>query len=555
MFARRGTAISSKIPLHFALLVLVALVLLGLFLAVGRGIGAPPTPPPSLLPSLIFSTATPVSETQCANCHSKPGDFKNDRLIFKHAEHIKYDCSACHPEFPHSQTGLKKPRMDLCFACHGMNHGVQGTLAKGNCEACHPPTAPRVPSDHTVSWKTSEHKSVSAEQLRNCQMCHASNFCEACHAANGVKSRPISTYIFEPVLPALAQPGVSFSVNQVVSMSQCAFCHPNIDGFKNASLIFNHNVHLVRSISCDRCHTLFPHRRGRTEKPPMQLCYGCHGIVHNGVKVATDACGACHPQGTNLVPNAHSDEFKTKSHPDSAKKNLANCEMCHQPSFCANCHTSKQIIAKDHGMGKYENKEVRGKWRKVHGKEATAKENCWVCHNKQYCDNCHKTDVPHAVTWLGTHGKLSKGQGRECNKCHQTKTTCQECHHGKVKSAKLTKENCTNCHELYANDFKVIINQAQQYKAARGGQLTPEESRFYRGYSVHAAHFEMTNTTPFVCERCHGETIKQGAGNYQFRTLCARCHGAYANGKLIAKFDIPELCFRCHQEKRGMLPP
>lgn len=467
---------------------------------------------------------------------------------------MTYACGSCHTEFPHSPEGLKKPPMDLCFTCHGLNHGVQGSIASGKCETCHPPEASRVPTNHTQAWQTSAHKTEPVEKLRTCGTCHVPNFCESCHAANGIKARSLSTYISESVIPAGQQPGITFTINQLASMSQCAYCHPNIDGFRNSNLIFKHDVHLVRNVSCDRCHTIFPHTEGRTEKPPMVLCYGCHGVVHGGRVVATEACASCHPQGMNLMPKNHTEEFKTSAHPKDARRKLADCEMCHKPTFCADCHTTKQIVAKDHGMGKYENREVRGKWRKIHGKEATAKENCWVCHNQSYCNDCHKTEIPHAVTWLGTHGKLSKGKARECNKCHQSKTTCQECHHGSVKASRLTKENCTRCHEALKFDFKDIYRQGQQLKATQGGRLTPEDSRFYRGFSVHAAHFEMTNTQPFVCERCHGDTIKQGTENYQFRVLCARCHGAYQNGKLIAKFDIPELCFRCHAEKRGLVP-
>ncbi len=566
MFSRRGATISSRAPFYLALAIALAASVLAIASLSAMGETDKNAPI-----QLSFSTASPISDSQCSFCHGVPGDFVSDRLTFKHAKHFAYRCSACHTEFPHSPDGLKKPTMDLCFSCHGLNHGVQGTFADGKCEKCHPPTAPKVPSNHTDSWKASDHKAASLDGLRTCGMCHDPKSCEDCHAANGVSVKRIQTsaavpnwtsnFIFEPVTAFAAQEGVTISVGQVASMSQCAPCHPNIDGFRNPNLIFKHDVHLSRSISCDRCHTAFPHSgevrdgKARTEKPPMELCYGCHGIVHSDLKVAADDCGVCHPQGMNLVPSSHTDDFKSRTHPDEAKKKLAICEMCHQPSFCANCHTAKQVIAKSHGMGKYENKEVRTKWRKIHGKEAMAKEDCWVCHSKQYCFDCHKTEIPHSVTWLGVHGKLAKGQERQCNKCHQDKTTCQECHHGNVKASKLTKQNCIRCHELYRYDFKTIYAMAQKQKAAQGGVLSPEDSRYYRGYSVHSAHFEMTNTPPFVCERCHGDTIKQGAQYYPFNTLCARCHGAYQNGKLIAKFDIPELCFRCHVEKRGLVPP
>ncbi|MHB0976196.1 MAG: cytochrome c3 family protein [Candidatus Aquicultorales bacterium] len=549
MFARRGTDEHSRVlPYLPALLILTFGIVLGVSLIAG-GAGAPA--------GLSFSTASPISASQCAACHGNPGDFKNDRLIFKHAAHITYACSICHLEFPHSQDGLKKPQMDLCFSCHGLNHGVQGAIAGSKCDTCHPGTAPKIPSTHTAAWKTSQHKDVPADKLRTCGMCHRPTMCKDCHEANGIKGyTDVKTFVFETITPAKPQPGSLFSVSDLVSMAQCTFCHPNIDGFKNPKLIFKHDIHLVRNVSCDRCHTAFPHGAGttKTQKPPMELCYGCHGVSHSGVEVATVECKACHPAGMNLVPATHTEAFKTKNHPKDVKNNLKMCEMCHQAAFCRECHTANTIIAKNHGMGKDDNKEVRTKWRKVHGKESTAKDDCGVCHSKQYCADCHKTEIPHAVTWLGTHGKLSKNKERECNKCHQTETSCQECHHGDVKSSRLTKENCIRCHDLYIYNFKTIYGQAQTEKALKGA-LSPEDSRFYRGYSVHAAHFEMTNTNPFACERCHGDKIKQGAQYYSFRILCARCHGAYQNGKLIAKFDIPELCFRCHTDMKGLIGP
>jgi hypothetical protein len=59
----------------------------------------------------------------------------------------------------------------------------------------------------------------------------------------------------------------------------------------------------------------------------------------------------------------------------------------------------------------------------------------------------------------------------------------------------------------------------------------------------------MTQTPPFACYKCHGETIRSGSQYYSFDQICYKCHGVWRRGKLVAKWPGKELCYRCHERK------
>jgi hypothetical protein len=515
---------------------------------------------PVLLPIQI-NTAQPITIWQCRFCHEMPGDYRSKKLKFRHVVHVRISCNQCHREFPHQPSGSKRPTMDICFSCHAMIHGPQAALAGSRCDLCHPKDFPKVPSNHGRWFRQTGHRLVQGKALRNCQMCHTRTFCEECHRKKGVAARPVEEYFFESTILSLPRLGYIFNITAEQSMSNCGICHGNIDAFKNPNLIFKHDLHLKRGFSCDRCHVVFPHytrsnisdeakqamaddlirwkvgRSGITAKPSMRVCYGCHALIHsNQGLVATGKCNACHPRSFNLVPSNHGRWFRQTGHKNAAEVDLSGCEMCHPASFCERCHSVRKVKPQDH--------QIRDQWRVRHGRVFAKKENCVICHKQSYCDDCHKTKIPHEVTWLAKHFKVARTSPvarAQCNMCHSQKRSCQDCHHGYPTRQKLTRENCVRCHAILRKNFREIYQI---------GRLLPKGSpgrRTYRSFSVHQAHFEMTNTPPFTCDKCHDKVIKHGAENYPFKPLCGRCHGAYKRGKLIAKFRADgELCLRCH---------
>jgi len=274
-----------------------------------------------------------------------------------------------------------------------------------------------------------------------------------------------------------------------VYLSKCVPCHRNLDAWKNPGLIFNHPVHLKRGFQCKACHLVFAHQLGgKIVKPPMDVCYDCHSLRHSekGL-VASEDCGFCHPKDFNLKPPNHTGEFEASKHKERAKTDVKYC------------------------MQEY-----------PEGLEA-----CIICHDDAFCTKCHVTAMPHPILWAGTH-KEAKAYKADSSICHADRTFCQNCHH-KFEHNLLVQENCDRCHPEYKIPFVAISN---------------------KGFKIHKAHFELTQTTPFDCPACHSlfNKFPKGTGCYSFE-VCFQCHGIRKDGRLIAKWWGEDLCYFCHGKR------
>ncbi len=313
-----------------------------------------------------------------------------------------------------------------------------------------------------------------------------------------------------------------------VYLSKCTPCHRNLDAWKNPGLIFNHPVHLERGFECKACHLVFAHQPGgKIVKPPMEVCYECHSLRHseNGL-VASEECDFCHPSDFNLKPANHTNEFEASEHKERAKKDLKYCLMCHKrKTFCAPCHTSKNAKTEPHKSPA---------WEQAHGKQDLQElQACNICHNDEFCTECHKTPMPHPVLWVGDHNmgfkQISRGEFEtlkdDCNICHKDRSYCQNCHH-KFENNLLLQENCDSCHEEYKMPFVTIAR---------------------KGFKIHKAHFHLTQTAPYECEKCHSllPEFPKGTGCFPFE-VCFQCHGVRKDDKLVAKWYGEDLCYFCH---------
>ena len=310
-----------------------------------------------------------------------------------------------------------------------------------------------------------------------------------------------------------------------IYLSKCSPCHQNLDAWKNPGLIFNHPVHLKRGFECKACHLEFAHQPGGIiVKPPMDVCYECHSLRHidvekkENVLVANENCDFCHPSSFNLKPANHTSDFIASQHKERAKVDLKYCLMCHnRQGFCAPCHTSKKAKTEPHKSPA---------WEQSHGKQPPEElAACTICHDDAFCTKCHKTPMPHPVLWVGTHSDYKKMKA-DCYICHKDRSYCQNCHH-KFENNLLIQENCdSKCHAEYKMPFVTIMN---------------------KGFKIHKAHFHLTQTEPYNCEKCHSLLNKfpKGTGCFPFE-VCFQCHGQRRDGKLIAKWYGEDLCYFCH---------
>lgn len=428
----------------------------------------------SNLPDTI-SLDVPVTASNCFACHGGLERTSFPGLNFDHNKHFAQGirCQSCHQEFPHTPKGLAKPKMDVCFNCHGLNHGQQGQRATAKCDACHTGDFNLRPANHSPAWARSDHKNTNMKSA-NCSMCHKQDFCVNCHSKRSVNK--VEFRIYKPDNAPMKSKGLKVATNGKVTASKCAPCHGNFNRERFPTLNFKHSVHFNRGVGCDKCHESFPHRRERqlkpyTEIPKMSLCFRCHGLSHGKQKTfATGDCSACHPVGFQLKPATH-DRNWVKSppfnHKKEAKADRSQCSMCHKQTFCNNCHGLEPIphekdwkdlhgttvagiartIAKPsfdqlscnncHKPQQFCAKCHRGvvfphaqDWPDKHGKTAKAngKDACYTCHRQQLCTGCHKgVQMPHANDWLGQHRKQDNISFDICLRCH-VKGQCEQCH-------------------------------------------------------------------------------------------------------------------------------
>ena len=133
-------------------------------------------------------------------------------------------------------------------------------------------------------------------------------------------------------------------------------------------------------------------------------CFRCHDGAHYKVvkgqltkETIPSTCETCHtaPQGSTTVANVplgarpadHMDPLWVFDHrvvAGTTSANPATCGVCHQTSYCENCHKSGAINV-SHDEMLYN-----------HAKSVTAAggtQACAVCHQQAYCEECHKDNV------------------------------------------------------------------------------------------------------------------------------------------------------------------
>jgi hypothetical protein len=497
-----------------------------------------PSPP-------AIDTAANVQQSECAPCHLDLGSVNVPGLIFSHGNHLMVSCDGCHSRMPHADGNTESVPMEVCYACHGVQHGPQGELATSDCRKCHSPSFKLKPPTHDTAWAGKPHADAAKRGgLNGCMMCHtAAKTCDPCHERKnlGLGKMPSTyvSYLAERAKP----PSVKVYPNGPTTMGQCVYCHPDLDKITPGRLIFAHAAHLQRNYKCTVCHPQFGHSESGIQRPDMLSCYRCHGLSHGtqGL-VAGDACIKCHPKSFPLVPVNHTAAFKQGKHKALAERRPAYCGMCHQPIFCVICHTGKGTTPNSPSKPVMPVDHTDARWMGLHGKKFMANQGeCGACHDGPSCQRCHKTPVPHPANWISDHRPRGGITADDCNICHRDRSKCQNCHHGALKTAELTEANCARGPGLHGCHATMAEKPATAIKD--------------KGFSEHAVHFNVAKKKghPYRCYECHTDfgnsksqqelELQQG---HDLR-LCYSCHGALDPFNVqIAPYKGAALCRRCH---------
>lgn len=208
---------------------------------------------------------------------------------------------------------------------------------------------------------------------------------------------------------------------------RCAFCHTRPD-YKvtiakplNPEIKFDHGPHTAAGVKCETCH---PHP-DKSVLPAqniglMEFCMDCHASKREYLT----NCFVCHKELTkNVKPKyragvrlPHDSRLIWETiHGRESKRDEAYCRICHEQSFCEDCHTKNP--PRSHMIA----------WRgKPHGLHAQwNRQKCTACHDEDSCVKCHRHTQPnsHHAGWGGP-------LNRHCIKCHYPprNISCTACH-------------------------------------------------------------------------------------------------------------------------------
>lgn len=257
---------------------------------------------------------------------------------------------------------------------------------------------------------------------------------------------------------------------------QCGYCHKNTSEFQAApqvqrDLIFSHEAHVaLEGVACATCHVGVDGVANVTEAnfPSMATCNTCHDD-----RKATNTCEACHTNFVTLLPVDHQRSDFAREHGSVARVGALNadCQTCHQETFCQQCHFAADAKSFSYGRGRDLSTEPAHKtstkdspkqtllqnvhelnYRFTHGIDARAKQaECQTCHSVQtFCAECHSAGgnitqlkfkpASHAVPGFTTLGRGSGG-GLHAEEARRDMESCIACH-----DAEGRDPTCMTCH-------------------------------------------------------------------------------------------------------------
>lgn len=316
----------------------------------------------------------------CTKCHNDLFQpiAKNDS--FGHNQHLKkgMPCNDCHRSTVHGRAA--KPSKEQCSSCHE-------NLTR--------------PSSHKTGLFKLLH-GRSYVKTGGCEICHKKGInepkCINCHKITMPHSEDYTMYHIDDI--------------NKIGIKNCLYCHKENEG-------------LIGGVApgakpCQSCHGPNTPHKG------YQSILRSHGAL--AVKKGTKGCLGCHisKQCTNChgMTIPHELGFIKKHTSDAKKYGFDKCLNCHQnygtgqAMYCGKCH----VVDMPHPPG----------WQSAHGK--VDKKSCEYCHSpqnpanptapwssKNFCNKCHYIKPHFETHWKGTM-KLE-----QCYGCHGKKR-CGECH-------------------------------------------------------------------------------------------------------------------------------
>ena len=271
-----------------------------------------------------------------------------------------------------------------------------------------------------TSWQTSPHARVG------CPMCHEPvrpwfRFPETFAFRAQMLKRDSDAHNLRPEATTLDTATISM---RPIPEANCLQCHDLTRAVTlPPGLVMDHAKHVARNKSCVSCHRWTAHPPPAAEAPLllMSQCFNCHGRLPGSKAPGT--CTLCHPKSLPPRPQSHT---KTgdwlQDHGKIAKVDRQPCAMCHDDSFCRDCHR----IDMPHPAGWVKDGPI------VHStfaqKDVTV---CEHCHGPapNLCNMCHHKGLASAnAPWASNHAPTVDQRGAAfCFSCHDG-VFCNTCH-------------------------------------------------------------------------------------------------------------------------------
>jgi len=282
------------------------------------------------------------------------------------------------------------------------------------CGACHE-MSPKV-----AAWRTGGHTQIG------CPACHETplpwyRFPETLAVRGAMLTRDVGDHWSNRARDASR---ASNDDTSTVPDSTCLKCHdPSRKITMRFGTLIDHTEHAKRNKSCVSCHIWTAHPDPNVERPILLMaqCFTCHGRTKTAKAPGT--CDVCHPKSFSLRPESHrpASAWRTR-HGKVALAGGQPCDMCHDEDFCRNCHGVDMPHPTGWGKGQ------------PAGHASVAELNrqvCARCHKEKpdLCSMCHhKGWEPTKGPWISQHPLMVRQHGAAfCMRCHAA-TFCTDCH-------------------------------------------------------------------------------------------------------------------------------
>ena len=225
--------------------------------------------------------------------------------------------------------------------------------------------------------------------------------CMACHE-DITKSKRSSDY----VIPSHTECFVCHDGD--TARDDCTVCHYDEINIFPSPIVerdfkFNHELHIgMENIECTTCHAGLESTDYATSEnmPEMALCITCHND-----SVAPQECQFCHLQPQTLRPESHIPDWIHR-HDDAMRSTSEDCTICHQFNYCQECHDGAVLTSPGKGL--------------ISNNLPVGSQN-WNLNNMVFQRN-------HSLNFVFTHPLEARNNPQRCQICHDTESFCNTCH-------------------------------------------------------------------------------------------------------------------------------